>query len=166
MFICEICKKHPATVHLTDIHNNEKKELHLCQGCAEAKGISFQHNFSLPELLAELTGSHAVNKNKPDIVCDICGLSYNEFQARGRFGCANDYKAFHSELIPMIERIHGSTRHIGKVPQESGKTSTHKNLMELQKKMKDAIDREAYEEAAEIRDQISHIKKEQENNEG
>ncbi|MHC4872357.1 MAG: UvrB/UvrC motif-containing protein [Planctomycetota bacterium] len=158
MFICEVCKKNPATVHLTDIHNNEKKELHLCQGCAEDKGISFQHNFSLPELLSELTGAHGIEK-KSDLVCEACGLSFSDFQARGRFGCANDYKAFRDELIPMIERIHGKTRHMGKVPKEAGKSSNHQNLMDLQKKMKAAIEREAYEEAAEIRDQINRIKK-------
>ncbi len=162
MFICELCKKHPATVHLTDIHNNEKKELHLCQGCAEDKGISFQHNFSLPELLAELTvdGGNEISK-KSTAVCDNCGLTYDEFQARGRFGCANDYKAFREELMPMIERIHGKTQHVGKVPGDACNSSNHQDLMDLQKKMKDAIEREAYEEAAQIRDQINTVKGQQ-----
>ena len=36
---CQFCSK-PATVHLTDIVNNHKKELHLCQACAEAQQLT------------------------------------------------------------------------------------------------------------------------------
>jgi protein arginine kinase activator len=160
MFICEICKKHPATVHLTDIHNNEKKELHLCQKCAEAKGINFHHNFSLPELLSELTKAHKP-ETSPDLVCKNCGLSYRDFQARGRFGCAQDYAAFRKELLPMIERIHGRTQHVGHAPSASGGSSKHQELMDLQREMRSAVEREDYEVAAELRDRIGALKQKQ-----
>jgi len=157
MFICEICKKNQATVHLTDIHNEEKKELHLCQTCAEAKGISFNTNFSLPDLLAGLTKKRA-DAGAADATCDQCGLRYSEFQARGRFGCANDYAAFHDELLPMIERIHGKTEHIGKRPAGDHDTAGQKELADLQRRMRAAVGREAYEEAAELRDAIERLK--------
>ena len=32
---CEVCKNHSATVHLTDVSNNAKRELHLCENCAK-----------------------------------------------------------------------------------------------------------------------------------
>src|SRR5690606_22490544 len=33
---CDSCGK-PATVHLTDVSNNSKQELHLCEDCANAQ---------------------------------------------------------------------------------------------------------------------------------
>jgi protein arginine kinase activator len=157
MYICESCKKQQATVHLTDIHDNEKKELHLCQACAQAKGISFQHNFSLPELLAELTGGKGgADPETGSLVCEECGLSYNEFQARGRLGCPNDYQAFRKELLPMLERIHGRTRHQGRAPGGEG---TRQELMDLQRRLRAAVEREEYESAAELRDRINHLKR-------
>ena len=35
---CQLCPK-PATVHLTEILDGQKKELHLCQGCAESQQL-------------------------------------------------------------------------------------------------------------------------------
>jgi protein arginine kinase activator len=167
MFICEICKKNQATVHVTDIHENEKKELHLCQECAEAKGISFQTNFSLPDLLAGLSKKKKDRPNR-DLACPECGLTYNEFQARGRFGCSHDYQAFREELMPMIERIHGRTRHRGKraALQPALPQPHREEIDELQQQMREAVDREAYEEAAQLRDAISRLKRGDADDEG
>ncbi|MFH0910016.1 MAG: UvrB/UvrC motif-containing protein [Planctomycetota bacterium] len=157
MFICEICKKNPATVHLTDIHNNEKKELHLCQSCAEQKGITFQNSFSLPDLLAGLTRQREL-RNTPGPICKECGLSYRDFQTRGRLGCPQDYKAFAEEIEPMLERIHGRVQHVGKTPAAAGRTSGQQNLMTLMRQMRTAVEREDYEKAAALRDEINHLK--------
>ncbi|MFN3551429.1 MAG: hypothetical protein ACK4WJ_06450, partial [Endomicrobiia bacterium] len=37
--ICDICKKNNATIFITEIINNEKKELHLCYECAANLGL-------------------------------------------------------------------------------------------------------------------------------
>lgn len=162
MFICEICKKNQATVHLTDIHENQKQELHLCQGCAEAKGITFQNSFSLPDLLSGLTKQQQKQKNAApaDPVCPECGLHFTEFQARGRFGCTNDYQAFRKQVMPMIERIHGRTRHVGKTLGEQGPSQKQQSLAELQRQMREAVEQEAYEDAARLRDDIAKLKQE------
>ena len=36
---CQNCQKNPATLHLTEIQDNRMTELHLCQACAEEKGL-------------------------------------------------------------------------------------------------------------------------------
>ena len=36
--LCQICGKNPATVHFTEIHDNQMSEVHVCQGCAQEKG--------------------------------------------------------------------------------------------------------------------------------
>lgn len=158
MMICEVCKKRQATVHMTDIVNDEKREIHLCQECAEAQGVMTHTSFSLPDLLAGLTKKRATQGGE-DVTCQECDLSWSAFQARGRLGCANDYQAFRKELMPMIERIHGKTEHVGK-RIATGESGRQRELADLQRRMRDAVEREAYEEAAELRDAIEGLRQE------
>ena len=37
--LCQICGKNPATVHFTEIHDNKMSEIHVCDRCAEEKGL-------------------------------------------------------------------------------------------------------------------------------
>ena len=34
-----MCGKNPATVHFTEIHDNKMSEIHVCERCAEEKGL-------------------------------------------------------------------------------------------------------------------------------
>jgi protein arginine kinase activator len=114
-------------------------------------------------MLAELTKSHSAPAKEnisEEMTCPNCGISYNEFQAKGRFGCANDYQEFREELYPLIERIHGRTQHVGKIPLNSEVSTVHRDIMNLQKEMRAAVENEDYEKAAELRDKINSLKQE------
>ena len=37
--LCQICKKNVATVQLTEIIKDKKREMHLCEQCAHRKGL-------------------------------------------------------------------------------------------------------------------------------
>ncbi len=168
--ICEICKKAPATVHLTDIHNNVKKELHMCEQCAAQKGISLKQTASLQQVLKTL--DKKINSVIPEekaqvddaneIVCGRCGISWSEFRQKGRFGCAHDYEAFNGPLLPMIEEIHGRTaHHVGKTPENAGHTEVARKrheILECQRKLREAVELEHYEEAAGLRDRLATLK--------
>jgi protein arginine kinase activator len=157
--MCENCKKHQATIHLTEIINNTKKEIHLCEHCAEKQGVVKQQ-MSIADFLAGLaSGSGPAAKHKlPDVRCPGCGMSLAEFQSGGRFGCADDYTVFRDRLMPLIEKIHDSTQHVGKVPARAGSNvQREKELRQLQAELKRAVDREEYEKAAELRDQIRKL---------
>ena len=92
----------------------------------------------------------------PPVVCEMCGLSFDEYQSRGRLGCPHDYIAFADQLEPMLQGIHGATRHAGKVPAGFDKSAIREsNLLELRRKLEQAIKSEQYELAAELRDEIS-----------
>ncbi|MBI2496097.1 MAG: excinuclease ABC subunit B, partial [Candidatus Omnitrophica bacterium] len=52
--LCEICKQAQATVHLTEIVNDQMTELHLCEACANQKGAQVESHFGLADLLSEL----------------------------------------------------------------------------------------------------------------
>ena len=52
--LCNICHKNEATVHLTEIIDNQITELHLCEECARQKGAQMEQHFGLADLLAGL----------------------------------------------------------------------------------------------------------------
>ena len=61
-------------------------------------------------------------------------------------------------LLPLIERMHGSSQHVGKVPANAGAEIVKKNeLIQLRKELNEAVERENYEKAAELRDKIYEL---------
>ncbi len=166
--LCQNCKKRTATVHLTEIVNNDKREIHLCEKCAKDKGVAIKtkiQEVDFPDFfgqLAETTSSDHPEKNigaGKELVCSNCGLTFEAFRNTGKFGCPNDYIAFKEGLIGLLNRIHGSTQHRGKVPNRAtDRIARQKELMEVREELKRAIDDEAYEKAAELRDLIHSLK--------
>jgi protein arginine kinase activator len=152
---CQFCAN-PATVHLTDIVNKQKKELHLCQACAEKQQLVKKQELNLPAILAALLGQHVPLTDKlARLTCPACGIKYMEFRAEGRLGCPHDYEAFRLGLEPLLERIHHATRHVGKQPRRRPVgTRQQVELVELRQKLRQAVEAEAFEEAARLRDLI------------
>jgi len=57
-----------------------------------------------------------------------------------------------------LEKIHGETRHCGKAPRRLPQNrQTQAELMQLRKQLLQAVHKEAYEEAARIRDRIKRL---------
>jgi protein arginine kinase activator len=150
---CESCNKNPATVHLTEIRNGEKTELHYCEPCAQSEGVN---TLMTPQsFLSQLVEPNVAGGHEVEIRCPQCGLSYAEFRQRGRLGCGEDYRLFGEGLRQLLERIHGSTQHLGKVPGRVGQSlKRERELIELRRELSQAIQREQYEQAAELRDRI------------
>jgi len=160
--LCQICKKNVATVHLTEIIKDKKREIHLCEECAgKQKGVAFKsHQFSISDLLSGLVNSQAAQEiaKMSQIKCPICGLSYLDFRQHGRLGCGTDYTVFKEGLMPLLEKIHGGTEHMGKIPTSSGEArEMSKELLELRQALKRAVETEDYEAAAKFRDQIQAL---------
>lgn len=164
--LCQRCNEKEASVHLTKIVNGEKTELFLCKECAEETGqISFDSSdsFSFQNLLAGLLkpqlGETSLSRREDELVCENCGLTYSEFSQEGLTGCSECYNTFGSRLDPLVKRIHGSTEHQGKVPQRrGGDLRIKKEINDLKSEMQQAVDREEFEQAAEIRDKIKDLK--------
>ena len=69
---------------------------------------------------------------------------------------------FKKYLGPLLKRIHGSSLHLGKSPLKVTKALKKKiDLSSLRYELQKAIEREAFEEAAKIRDQIRELEKKQ-----
>ena len=52
---CDICGKKKATVHLTEIVDEQMSEMHLCEECARQKSSQMEQQFGLADLLAGLS---------------------------------------------------------------------------------------------------------------
>ena len=162
--LCDICNKNPATVHLTEIVDDQMTELHLCEECARQKSIQMEQQFGLSDLLAGLAEFEkpALQKEAVLLKCGNCDLTYTDFKKIGRLGCSECYSTFKKYLGPLLKRIHGSSLHLGKSPLKVTKALKKKiDLSSLRYELQKAIEREAFEEATKIRDQIRELEKKQ-----
>jgi protein arginine kinase activator len=151
---CQYCAN-PATYHQTDIVDGHKKELHLCQGCAEKKQLLSHQELNLSAILQTVIGQTVgpVSDELARLICPACGIKYMEFRAEGRLGCPNDYDVFHAALEPLLQRIHRRSRHVGKSPRQARRSAAwHAEVVNLRHQLRTAVEREAYEEAARLRD--------------
>jgi len=151
---CQSCSR-PATVHLTDIVNGHKKELHLCESCAEQQQLVKHQELNLPAILQTLIGQHIgqLNDELARLTCPACGIKYMEFRAEGRLGCPYDYTVFREGLEPLLQRIHRSSKHVGKSPRHQPADAAQvAELVELRQKLRAAVEAEDYEEAGRLRD--------------
>ncbi len=154
--ICQSCQKNLATVHLTEIVGDQQREVHYCEACAQTEGV---HPLSPQSFFPNLVGPGAGGgEGEPDLKCPECGLTYAEFRQRGRLGCGADYELFREGLIQLLERIHGSSQHIGKIPESEGDNlKLEREIIELRRELTRAIHLEDYEQAARIRDRIREL---------
>lgn len=155
---CQSCDAR-ATVHLTGIVEGQKKELHLCQSCAEQQQLVKPKELNLQGILQTLIGQHLgqLTDELARLTCPECGIKYMEFRAEGRLGCPHDYQVFRSGLEPLLQRIHRAGRHVGKTPRHAQRNAVlERELGDLRKELRRAVDDEAYETAARLRDLIRH----------
>ncbi len=162
--LCDICGKGAATVHLTEIVDEQMMELHLCDQCAQSKGAHIQEPFSLSDLLGGLVGlgEDRTEEKSVSFRCDNCGLTYKDFKKTGKLGCGRCYDVFKEVLLPVLKRIHGLAKHVGRVPIKTGvKVKQVRQVQELEAKLQKVIELEQFEEAAKIRDQLNELKNKQ-----
>lgn len=161
---CEECGKRAANVHVTQIVNGQAHSVHLCSECARELGE--YHFFQDPgamlqSLFAGLAG-HPTMTAPVEEVCPNCRTPFRMFQETGMLGCPECYSTFAGRLEPVMQRLHGgSTRHRGKVPTKADRAvHAKRRLADLHQELDAAVQREAYEEAARLRDEIRRIEQE------
>lgn len=161
--LCDSCKVNNAKLHYTKIINGKVEELHLCETCAlENQELDMDNPFSIHKLFTGLF-DNIKDKGKEeieDITCSNCGLTLSKFKKTGKLGCAKCYDDFAQYLQPVINGIHGHKQHIGKKPQRiSPEIKLQKEVEVLTAKLEEAVKKEEFERAAEIRDEIKKVKK-------
>lgn len=158
--LCDVCHKNEATVHLTEVIDNQITELHLCEECARQKGTQMEQHFGLADLLAGLAdfGQQFEVVGKTEAKCPNCGLAYEDFRRIGRLGCSECYEVFKDSLAVLLKRIHGSTQHLGRTPAikqpPAAPARKAPEIEVLRGELQRAIEMEEFEEAAKLRDMI------------
>jgi protein arginine kinase activator len=163
---CQQCEK-PATFHITELTGTEPHEHHLCETCAKQYLVQNDVGAPPPPTLAAVLakqlkiGQAADELAKLDQrACPVCGITFFEFRNQGRLGCPHDYVFFEKELTPLLLNIHGETRHTGKRPAHTQQgTDSKTELIRLRREMKEAVEKENYEQAAKLRNQIRDLEK-------
>lgn len=161
---CDICGKKKATVHLTEIVDEQMSEMHLCEDCAREKNVQMEQQFGLADLLAGLAdfGKQVKDVEKVKIKCSNCALSYEDFRKFGRLGCSECYVSYREHLGNLLKKIHGSNCHLGKTPvkvQTQPPKTKSENLEELKRELQQAVQGENFEKAAQLRDKIHELEK-------
>jgi protein arginine kinase activator len=108
-----------------------------------------------------------VDVDKEELCCSECGMTLKEFRDTGKFGCPNCYKTFEPFFSKNIKIIQATDRHCGKYPKNykdiaekagkekaEGKAEELSNVEMLSIRLQQAVEREDFEEAAKIRDEI------------
>lgn len=74
--------------------------------------------------------SQEANKNTHVIKCPKCGITPHQINVKGRYGCPHCYKFFAAPKL--IEKIQGSSQHVGKVPKRWAKEQQKIKAMKRQ----------------------------------
>jgi protein arginine kinase activator len=153
--MCQRCQEE-ASVHLTETINGRRRELHLCGDCAQQAGLALPDappTLALDAVVQGLIVAHVgeLVGELANLTCPDCGMRFMEFRAQGRLGCPNDYGVFARGLLPLVQRAHGATRHVGKVARRPRAAAER---LRLRSQLRAAIAREDYEQAARLRDQL------------
>lgn len=157
--LCQFCGENPATIHFTEIKNDVKRELHICEECASKKGLG--SGGPLPPMLFELMQNDRRGGIDEDLTCPNCGMTLAEFRTKGRFGCSKDYEVFSKALGPLLDKIHGAHQHVGRLPlgRTTIETGTSDHLLRLRRDLMNSVKTENYEDAARLRDEIRDLER-------
>ena len=160
---CGVCAKREAVVTYTHIVDDVKQTLLLCHECASEKNIKVEvvpaeQAKDAPVLvkeikieLAKLAGAEGDGGTR----CPTCEMSYEEFKKIGRLGCPHCYDAFALQLERLLKRIHGDNQHRGKESLQAAQSAPAVDELErLREELAQAVEEEAFEEAAQLRDRI------------
>ncbi len=110
------------------------------------------------KLFATLSSSHSPDTT--DRICPGCGISFGEINTTGAIGCGLCYESFRAHLVPLLRTLHGDTGHIGLTPRaHRERTERMARAAKLREQLKAAVQREAYEEAVRLRDELKALER-------
>jgi protein arginine kinase activator len=157
--ICEVCQTENATVHLTQIISGKMQKIDLCEKCAKEKGVADPAGFSLADMLLGLGAADEMKSaGNEELVCPQCGFTQPDFKKTGRLGCPQCYVTFSEGLGVILKDMHKGIHHKGKIPSRALRAQEYQSrLKSLHASLQSAVQAENYEQAASLRDQITHL---------
>ena len=153
---CEKCGKYEATTHIRSVINGVVREYNLCSTCAAQSGYGSN---SITGMLASMLGDMSPQTVKSQKRCSVCGATFSDIAHSGKMGCGECYKTFNDEILPYLKRVHGATRHVGKIPNRAPLIvkPKEKTVEDLRQELARMVAEEKYEQAATLRDKIREM---------
>lgn len=164
--VCQNCGKAQATTHIKRVVNGDTTEHHLCAHCAGDLGYTDMFSgfapLSLSDFFSDLLGDVGRKPIGTKVIrCPKCGNSFNDIVRDSQIGCAECYRTFFDKLAPSLERIHGRATHSGKkievVREERNEPTKEDQIERLKLKLKEAVEKQEFEQAAKLRDEIKGL---------
>lgn len=155
-------------MHLTEVNPaGDQVELHLCTTCIQQLGLQMEAGPPpIATILAQSVpgpGASAATAAGPipatPADCPRCGMSFADFEAGKRFGCAHDYSAWEEPIASMLAGYHGADRHVGRRPGGGTGADQERDLRRagLDAALRSAVVSEDYEQAARLRDELRQL---------
>lgn len=193
--LCDNCGKREANVRYSENINGKIKELNLCEECSKKLGIT-EMDFNMPIDFSSFFGEFMEDLATPEFMplfnevkalkCKNCGYTFDDIVNTGKLGCEDCFDVFEDKLDPIIKKIQGANRHVGRIgkllnesnsnegsiknanvkediqttdelQKDSKANSKEMEIERLQRELKNAIKEERYEDAAKIRDEIKKL---------
>ena len=158
--LCDNCKERDAVINLTQVEHDTKITLHLCEQCAQQKGVETGAavlKSPLGGFVAAMgKGANVLPTPADGLRCPSCGSTLRDFRESGRLGCAACYDAFGPHLRDLLRRLHGSSQHVGEhyIAPDAAAPDAVRELLELKEQLRRAVENENFELAADLRDRI------------
>lgn len=152
---CSGCQN-PIGTYYTQVVDESIKKHCMCNECP----ILQEKLFHASKETASLTSAQPSK-----LCCGRCGMTLEDiFQSR-RLGCAECYSVFEDVLIKELvkdqiipkEMANAPTFHTGSSPGENVELGSSVQLLALNEALIDMVEKEEYEQAARIRDQINEL---------
>ncbi|MDR1019532.1 MAG: hypothetical protein LBL73_02140 [Synergistaceae bacterium] len=190
--LCGNCGKREAEVLIKQVVDNDVHNISLCRACAEELGFispdipSITISFSLgsPDSIDQRMAKRMrleKRENAYDIlVCASCGTKYSVFRKTGLLGCPACYEAFRVPLGARFQGEQGAESHwsgsetftgLGVISDiaaieegERARAEREASIDRLRHEIDDAVSREEYERAAELKNILNPLLCEREEN--
>lgn len=157
---CDKCKKSIKVIY-TEIVGDQISHTAMCADCPELQ--KRLHGPSTSEyVFSKQDGENA------GLCCGNCGTTLEEIKHGHLLGCDECYAVFADVLInemvasnrlshKYINSKHAVPIHIGRAPGETLTISPSSRLLALNEALQETLNREEYEQAAWLRDQINAL---------
>jgi len=90
-----------------------------------------------------------------------CGLTLEEFDIHGKFGCPKCYEHFSERMEQVVYPYHGAHEHVGKYPrrqlEEKWESTPDEKTKLLKLRYAKALELEEYEKASEINEELKEL---------
>ena len=152
---CRHCEQ-DATLVIKEMVDGRLRDVDVCESCARGRAATSLSK--VPSSPLDTFIENSIVSNVGDgigelaaLTCPVCSLKFMDYRSTGRLGCPNDYQVFAKGLLSFLIRSQGATRHVGKVAR---RRPTSLDRLRLRTLLRDAISREDYEAAVQLRDQL------------